>query len=40
MGIKQLMNLLTEKVPQAIKITSLNDMQGRTLACDASIVNI
>jgi hypothetical protein len=32
------MQLLLDKTPEAIKNISLNDLQGRVIACDASIV--
>ncbi len=37
MGIKQLMQLLTDKAPDSIKNTSLDQLSGRVVACDASI---
>lgn len=38
MGIKNLMNLLKEKAPGAIKQLDLKTYTGRSVACDASMV--
>lgn len=38
MGIKNLMNLLRDKCPEAIKQLDLKAYTGRTVACDASMV--
>lgn len=38
MGIKNLMNLLKEKAPNAIKQLDLKTYTGRSVACDASMV--
>ncbi len=40
MGIKNLMNLLKEKAPNAIKQLDLKTYTGRSVACDASMVDI
>jgi hypothetical protein len=37
MGIKQLMQLLTDKAPDSYKPISLDQLSGRVLAIDASI---
>jgi flap endonuclease-1 len=37
MGIKQLMQLLTDKAPESITNVTLESLSGRVLACDASI---
>jgi flap endonuclease-1 len=37
MGIKQLMQLLTDKAPDSYKSITLDQLSGRTLAIDASI---
>jgi len=39
MGIKSLMNLLREKAPNSIKLLDLKNYTGRSVACDASMVN-
>jgi hypothetical protein len=40
MGIKNLMKLLKEKCPNAIKQLDLKTYTGRMVACDASMVRI
>ena len=40
MGITRLMHLLREKCPEAIKHLDLKAYTGRSVACDASMVNI
>lgn len=37
MGIKQLMQLLTDKAPDCYKPITLDQLSGRVLAMDASI---
>jgi flap endonuclease-1 len=37
MGIKQLMQLLTDKAPESICNITMEQLSGRVIACDASI---
>lgn len=37
MGIKQLMNIINEKAPSAVRKVPLEQFSGRTIACDASM---
>lgn len=37
MGIKQLMSLIQEKSPKAIKSLQIEMLSGKTIACDASM---
>jgi hypothetical protein len=39
MGIKNLMSLLKDKAPSCIKTLDLKSYTGRSVACDASMVN-
>jgi flap endonuclease-1 len=37
MGIKQLMSLIQEKAPKAIKQVQMDMLTGKVVACDASM---
>jgi hypothetical protein len=37
MGIKQLMQLITDKAPESVSALSMEQLSGRIIACDASI---
>lgn len=37
MGIKQLMSLILEKAPKAVKHIQLDILTGKVVACDASM---
>lgn len=40
MGIKNLMQTLVEKAPDSVKHINFEDLTGRVIACDASIVTM